>query len=97
VTTSIQLELLANRKTVLGARHADHDKLGITEEELAAAHIVLDAKRLTLFNRTVVRGLYDAVYPSASETPATTKLRSILNTPEVNKILKGEKLTTESV
>ena len=97
VTTSIQLELLANRKTVLGANHADHDKLGMTEEELAAAHAVFDAKRRTPFNRTVVQGLYDAVYSSASETPATTKLRSILKTPEFNKILKGEKLTTESV
>ncbi len=68
---------------MLGAHHADHDKLGMTEEELDAAHAVLDAKRLTLVNRTVVRWLYDAVYPSASETPGTTKLRSIVKTPEV--------------
>jgi len=37
------------------------------------------------------------VYPNASETPATIKLRSILKTPEVTKILQGEKLTTESL
>ena len=37
------------------------------------------------------------MYPNASETPATIKLRSILKTPEVNQILMGEKLTTESV
>jgi hypothetical protein len=43
VMTSIQLELLANRKTVLGAHHADHDKLGMKDDELAAAHAVLDA------------------------------------------------------
>ncbi len=73
-TTSIQLELLANRKTVLGAHHADHDKLGMKEDDLAAAHAVLDGKRLMLVNRTVVRGLYDAVYSNASETPATTML-----------------------
>jgi hypothetical protein len=97
VTTSIQLELLANRKTVRGAHHADHGKLGMMEDEVAAAHAVLDDKRLMLVNRTVVRGLYDAVYSNASETPATTKLRSILKTPEVTKILVGEKLTTESV
>jgi hypothetical protein len=87
VTTSVLLELIANRKTVLGAHHADHDKMGMTEEEQAQAHAVLDAKRLTMVNRTVVRWLHDAVYPNASETPATIKLRSILKTPEVTKIL----------
>ena len=33
VTTSVLLELIANRKTVLGAHHADHEKMGMTEEE----------------------------------------------------------------
>jgi hypothetical protein len=96
VTTSLQLELLANRKTVLGTQHADHEKLGMKEDELTAAHAVLGSKRLTLVNRTVVRELYDAVYPDDSETPATTKLRSILKAPEVTKILMGEKLASES-
>jgi hypothetical protein len=95
VTTSVLLELIANRKTVLRAHHADHDKMGMTEEELAQAHANLDAKRRTMVNRTVVRWLHDAVYPNASETPATIKPRSILKTPEA-KILQGEKLTTES-
>ena len=36
-------------------------------------------------------------YPSACETPATIKLRSIRKTPEVTKILTGVNLTTESV
>jgi len=31
VTTSVLLELIANRKTVLGAHHANHDKMGMTE------------------------------------------------------------------
>jgi len=70
--------------------------MGMPEEQLAQAHAVLDAKRLTIVNHTV-RWLHDAVYPNASETPATIKLRSILKTPEVTKILMGEKLTTESV
>jgi hypothetical protein len=97
VTTSVLLELIANRKTVLEAHHADHKKIDMTEEELAQAHAVLDVKRLTMVNHTVVRWLHDAVYPNGSETPATIKLRSILKTPEVTKILQGEKLTTESV
>ncbi len=63
VTTSVLLELIANRKTVLGAHHADHEKMGMTEGELQQAHAVLDAKRLMLVNRTVVRSLHDAVFP----------------------------------
>jgi hypothetical protein len=97
VTTSVLLELIANRKTVLGAHDADHEKMVMTEVDLAQAHTVLDAKRLTMVNRTVVYSLHDGVYPNASETPATIKLRSILKTPEVTKILQGEKLTTESL
>ena len=96
MTTSIQLELLANRKTVLGTHHADNEKLGMKETELPAAHAVLDTKRLTPVNRTVVRELYDTVYPDDSETPATTKVRSILKTPEVTKILMGEKLASKA-
>ena len=46
VTTSVLLELIANRKTVLGAHHADHEKLGMTEDQLTQAHTVLDGKRL---------------------------------------------------
>jgi hypothetical protein len=37
VTTSVQLQLIENRKTVLGAYHADHEKLVMTEEQLAQA------------------------------------------------------------
>ena len=36
------------------------------------------------------------MFPNVSETPATIKLRSILKTSEVTKILQGEKLPTES-
>ena len=97
VTTSVLLELISYRKTVLGAHHADHEKLGMTEEQLTQAHAVLDGKRLAMVNRTVVRLLHDAVYPSNTvESPATSKLRSILKTSEVTKILQGEKLPTES-
>ena len=34
VKTSVLLELIANRKTVLEAHHADHEKMGTKEEEL---------------------------------------------------------------
>ena len=31
---------MAYRKTVLGAHHADHEKLGMTEDQLTQAHAV---------------------------------------------------------
>jgi hypothetical protein len=69
----------------------------MTEEQLTQAHAVLDVKRLAIVNRTVVRLLHDAVYPSNTvESPTTTKIRSILKTPEVTNILQGEKMPTES-
>jgi predicted solute-binding protein len=40
VTTSVLLELIANRKTVLWAHHADHEKMGMTEEELALINLL---------------------------------------------------------
>jgi hypothetical protein len=88
----VLLELIVNCKTVLGSHHADHEKMGMTEEELAQSHAVLDAKRLTKVNRTVVRWLHDVVYLNTTETPATIKLRSILRTPEVT-ILQGKQKT----
>ena len=33
VTTSVLLELISYRKTVLGAHHADHEKLNMTEDQ----------------------------------------------------------------
>ncbi len=79
------------------ADYAKKDLQAALTNATVTAHAVLDAKRLTMVNRTVVRWLHDAVYPNAFETPATIKLRSILKTPEVSKNLQGEKLTTESL
>ena len=48
-----------------------------------------------MVNRALTRTLHDAVLPGAAETINTTKLRSILKTPEVLKILAGETLGGE--
>jgi hypothetical protein len=53
VTTSVLLELIANRKTVLGAHHADHKKLGMTEDQQPQAHTVLDMPQLRPISKTV--------------------------------------------
>jgi hypothetical protein len=49
VTTSIELELHANRKTVLGAHLANHDKLGMTKEDPDAKHLMLVKEDLSKF------------------------------------------------
>ena len=95
VTTSVLLALRKNRKDQLGANWADHDKCGMKEKELADAHEVLDMKYLRHVNRALTRALHDAVFPGAVETIATTKLRSILKTPTVVKILAGDALGGE--
>jgi hypothetical protein len=69
VTTSVLLELISNRKTVLGAHHADHEKkMGTTEEQLAQAHAVRDAKRLTM-RCAVSQRLRDASHHQAQVHP----------------------------
>ena len=96
VTTSVSLALRTNRKDKLGANWADHEKCGMKPKELADAHGVLDAKYLRMVNRALTRTLHDAVFPAGtSETINTTKLRNILKTPEVLKILAGDVLGGE--
>ena len=96
VLTSVSLALRTNRKDKLGANWADPEKCGMKEKELTDAHNVLDAKYLRMVNRALTRTLHDAVFPAGtSETIHTTKLRSILKTPEVLKILAGDALGGE--
>ena len=96
VLTSVSLALRTNRKDKLGANWADPEKCGMKEKELTDAHNVLDAKYLRMVNRALTRTLHDAVFPAGTpETIHTTKLRSILKTPEVLKILAGDALGGE--
>ena len=86
VATSVSLAVRKHRKDQLGANWADHERCGMTEEDLRDAHDLLDSKYLRQVNRVLTRALHDAVFsPGATETIATTKLRSILKTLEVVK------------
>jgi hypothetical protein len=99
VLASVALSVRTNRKDRLGANYADHDKLGMSADELSSAHDVLDSKYMSQVNRSLTRTLHDAVFPGDSrgeDTIAVNKLRNILKTPEVTKILAGEKLGDES-
>ena len=55
VATSVSLAVRTNRKDKLGANWADHDRCGMTEDELTAAQEVLDAKYLRHVNRALTR------------------------------------------
>jgi hypothetical protein len=92
VTTSVLLELIANRKTVLGAHHADgHDGWGAAAGACSSGCQAPDAgkphRRPFSARCSVPQCLRDASHYQAQVHSKT---------PEVTKILQGEKLTTES-
>ena len=100
VTVSAALSVRKNRKEALGTHLPDPEKHGVAQEGLAKMHERLDATCLTQVNRDLTRALHDAVSSSdatASETIAITKLRPILKTTEVTKILSGELLGSEKL
>ena len=100
VMASVFLSLRTHRKDRLGANYSEHEKLSMTEDDLAVAHQLLDSKYLSQVNRSLTRMLHDAVFPGDSrgeDTIAINKLRSTLKTPTVTKILAGEKLGDEGL
>ena len=96
VMASVSLAVRTNRKDTLGSHFADHDKLGMTADELTDAHELLDTKHLTQVNRALTRMMHDAAFSGGTETAHITKLRVILRTPQVSQILAGDKMGTES-
>ena len=58
---------------------------------------MLDVKYLREVNRNQARTLHDAVFSGGLETIATTRLRSILKTPQVAKIIAGEVVGGENL
>ena len=97
VITSVALAVRGNRKDKLRSNWADAGKCGLSEDDLIKAHDVLDVKYLREVNRTLSRTLHDAVFSGGSETIATTRLRSILKTPHVAKIIAGEVVGGENL
>jgi hypothetical protein len=97
VLTSEALAVRGNRKEKLRANWADHEKCGMSEDGLIEAHNVLDVKYLREVNRSLARTLHDTVLPGGAKTTATTKLRSILKTPQVVKIIAGEDIGGEEM
>ena len=89
--TDLQLALNKNRCAAMGSNFCDHTKQGFKDEaELKKAHKAVDLKYLRHMNRTAVRLLHDAVFEHPQkETPARTKLHSILQNSEVSRILRG--------
>ena len=98
VTVSLALQVRKHRKELLGTHYADHDKQGVTPDQLNEMHKHMDVTYLTKVNRDLTRALHDAVFSNtsaAADTIAVTKLRTILKTQEVAKILSGENVGSE--
>ena len=89
--TDLQLSLNKNRFANLGSNFCDFAKLGYKDQgQLDKAHKAVDLKYLRQMNRLAVRLLHDAVFEHPQkETPARTKLHSVLKNNEVSKVLKG--------
>ena len=89
--TDLQLSLNKNRFANLGSNFCDFAKLGYKDQgQLDKAHKAVDLKYLRQMNRSAVRLLHDAVFEHPQkETPARTKLHSVLKNNEVSKVLKG--------
>ena len=62
VLTCVALAVRGNRKEKLGENWADHDKCGMSEDDLIEAHNVLDVKYLREVNRSLARTLHEAVF-----------------------------------
>ena len=80
----------------LGSHFSDHDKLGMTELELTSAHELLDTKHLTQVNWALTGMMHDTLFSGVTESADITKLRGILKTPQLSKILEVGKMGTES-
>ena len=97
VVTSVALAVRGNRKDKLGSNWEDPESCGLTVDELEKAHDVLEIKYLREVNRSLARTLHEAVFSGGLETIATTRLRSILKTPQVAKIIAGEVVGGENL
>ena len=69
----------------------------MSEDVLIEAHNVLDAKYLREVNRSLARTLHDAVFLGGAATIATTRLQSILKTPQAAKTIAGEDIEGEDI
>ena len=98
--TTVALTVRRNRKEQHGANSADHENFecNMSADDLVEAHNVLDVTEyLREVNRSFMRTLHDTVFPGGSETIVTTRLRSILKTPQAVKIMADEEIEEEKV
>jgi hypothetical protein len=97
VFISVALAVRGNRKENRGVNWADHEKYDMYADALIEEHNVLDVKHLRQVNRSLARTLHDAVFPGVAETIATARLRSILKTQQVAKIIAGQAIGGENM
>ena len=95
---SLDLTLVKNKKDVIGSSWAEHDKLKITEEQLAAWHENIDQSYIVKANRTVLRMLHNAIFPNGRvNTRANQRLQHIVDTAGIHKIITVENTGDEGL
>ena len=95
---ALDLALVKNKKDVIGSSWAEHEKLKITEDQLATWHESIDQSYIVKANRTVLRMLHNAIFPNGrANTRANQRLQHILDTAEIRKMITGENIGDEGL
>ena len=94
----LDLALVKNKKDVIGSSWAEHEKLKIDEDQLATWHESIDQSYIVKANRTVLRMLHNAIFPNGrANTRANQRLKHILDTAEIRKMITGENIGDEGL
>ena len=94
---ALDLALVKNKKDAIGSSWAEHDKLKITEEQLATWHESICQSYIVKANRTVLRMLHNPIYPNdRANTRANQRLQHILDTAEIREMITGENTGDEA-
>ena len=95
---SLDLALVKNKKDVIGSSWAEHDKLKITEEQLAAWHESIDQSYIVKANRTVLRMVHNVIFPNGrANTRVNQRLQHIVDTAGIRKIITDENTGDEGL
>ena len=80
---SLDLSLIKNKKDVIGSSWTEHDKLKITEEQIATWHESIDQSYVVKENRTVLRMFHnDFFLNDLANTRVNQRLQHIVDTVE---------------
>jgi hypothetical protein len=70
---TLDLDLVKNKKDVIGSAWVEHDKLKITEEHLKTWHDNIDQRYIVKVNRTVLKILHNVICPTGQTNTKTNQ------------------------